>query len=225
MKAKLGVCPRNRGLKQGFTLIELMVVLTVLGVMMAFAVPNFREYKRNAALTDTVNTLVSSVYRTRTEAMKDGVSVILMPCNDGCTSTGTDWQKGWLIFADRNGNGAYNANTSDDPANSGYKDGPLILTQRGDVIPDYIAISVGNGGAVKFSGTGFPASIGGGAVGDLTITVNRTDRPDNNRYVRRIVINKSGRVRTCRPDRDSNCSAGTSAGGGGGTGGGGGSTT
>ncbi|MBQ6657370.1 MAG: GspH/FimT family pseudopilin [Ottowia sp.] len=204
---------------KGFTLIELMVVLTVLGVMMAFAVPNFREARRNAGLTDTVNTLVSSVYRTRTEAMKDGVPVVLMPCNDDCTSTGTDWQKGWVIFADRNGNGAYNANTSDDPANAGYNDGPLVFTQRGDVIPDYIAISVGNGGAVKFSGTGFPASIGGGSVGDLTITVSRTDRPNDNRYVRRIVLSKSGRVRTCRPDRDSNCSAGTSTGGGGGGGG------
>lgn len=210
MNTKLDVCPRNRGLKQGFTLIELMVVLTVLGVMMAFAVPNFREYKRNAALTDTANTLVSSVYRTRTEAMKDGVPVILMPCNDGCTSTGTDWQKGWVIFADRNRNDTYEAATD--------KDGPPIFVQQGDVIPDYVAISVGNGGAVKFSGTGFPARIGGGAVGDLTITVNRTDRPDNNRYVRRIVINKSGRVRTCRPD--SNCSAGSGSGGSGGGGGG-----
>ena len=41
-------------------------------------------------------------------------------------------------------------------------------------------------------------------------------KTDNNRYVRRVIINKSGRVKSCRPDRDSNCGAGTSTGGGGG---------
>lgn len=201
--------------QKGFTLIELMVVLTVLGVMMAFAVPNFKEYKRNAALTDTANTLVSSVYRARTEAMKDGVPVILTPCNDGCTSTGTDWQKGWLIFADRNGNGAYDANTSEDPANAGYKDGPLIFTQRSDVIPDYIAISVNGGGSVQFKGNGFPQATST-SNGNLTISVYRTDKGAQvpPRAVRGIVLSKSGRVRTCRPDRDSDCPTNTSGSGG-----------
>ena len=76
------VRPRNRG----FTLIELMMVLTVLGAMMAFAVPSFKDYQRNAALTNTANTLVSSVYRARSEAMKGGLPAILMPGN--ATSTG-----------------------------------------------------------------------------------------------------------------------------------------
>ena len=195
------VRPRNRGFAQGFTLIELMIVLTVLGAMMAFAVPNFKEYRRNSALTNAVNTFVSSIYRTRTEAMKGGVPAILAPCNDDCTSTGTDWSKGWAIFADRDGNDAYDAPTATEE-----KDGDLIFVQRGDEIPDYIAISVGSSGVVKFSGTGFPAGIG--TVGNLTVNVNRTDRQDDNRFVRRVKISKSGRVRTCRPDRDGveNCS-------------------
>lgn len=186
MNTTASVRPRNRG----FTLVELMMVLTVLGVMMAFAVPNFKEYRRNAALTDTANTFVSSVYRTRTEAMKDGVPVILKPCNDGCTSTGTDWQKGWVIFADRDGNDAYSEGDE------------IISVQQGDEIPDYIAISVNRDGFVKFKGTGFPGGAGTSGAGNLTITVNRTDKPDNNRYVRYVTLSASGRVRTCRPDRD-----------------------
>ena len=88
-----GVRPRNRG----FTLIELMVVLTVLAVMMVFAAPNFTEYKRNSALTNTANTLVSSVYRARSEAMKNGVTAILTPGNANGPS-GTDWTQGWVIY-------------------------------------------------------------------------------------------------------------------------------
>lgn len=215
-------CPRNRG----FTLIELMVVLTVLGAMMAFAVPSFKEYKRNAALTNTANMLVSSVYRTRSEAMKDGVSVIMLPGNASGPSGSADWTQGWVIYADRNGNDAYDA-----PTDTDTKDGDPIFVQPGDEIPpsDNVRISVNRDGFVRFNGAGFPK--GGGGNSNLTLTVCiKTDvtpvNPDasgNNcadvspRRIRRVIISTSGRVRTCRPDRDSNCGAGTSAGGGGGS--------
>lgn len=195
-----GVRPRNRG----FTLLELMTVLAVLGVMMAFAAPNFREYKRNAALTNTANTLVSGVYRTRSEAMKEGVPAIMIPGNEN--GTGTDWTQGWMIFIDRD--------LSDDYDRA--KDGAPVFVQSGDEIPsDYIAVeNSSTDGFVKFNGAGFPrkkASSGatpGGATGfgALTLTATRTDK-EGDRYIRRVIISGSGRVRTCRPDVDSNCSS------------------
>ena len=196
--------PSVRERHRGFTLLELMTVLAVLGVMVAFAAPNFREYKRNAALTNTANTLVSSVYRTRSEAMKEGVPAIMMPCNDDCTGTGTDWTQGWVIFLDRNLNDAYDAGDAGD--------GPFVFVQSGEEIPsDYITIENSNSdGFVKFNGAGFPRKKSSGTksaaagFGALTLTVKRTDK-EGDRYIRRIVLSGSGRVRTCRPDVDTKC--------------------
>lgn len=205
-----GVRPRNRG----FTLVELLMVLAVLGAMMAFAVPNFREYQRNAALTNAANTLVSAVYRVRSEAMKEGTNAILMPSNDDGTGTGTDWNKGWVIFIDRDLSNDYDQ----------AKDGDPVFVQPRDEIPDYINVeNSGTDGFVKFNGAGFPRDANNG-FGGLTLTVTRSDR-DGDRYTRRIIISGSGRVKSCRPDVDgtANCPAPAPASGGGGGSGGGGS--
>ena len=201
-----GVRPRNRGFTRGFTLVELMMVLTVLGAMMAFAVPNFREYQRNAALTNTANMLVSSVYRTRSEAMKAGVTVIMAP-GTASGPSGTDWTQGWVIFTDRNGNNTYEAPTATDS-----KDGPLIFVQPGDEIPDGLAVGHSNTqtGYVKFNGAGYPRDNTSG-FGGVTFTVKRCDK-EGDRYKRRIILSGSGRVKSCRPDVDgaNNCPASNS---------------
>lgn len=200
MNTTLGVRPRNKG----FTLLELMAVLMVLAAMTAFAAPNFREYRRNAALTNTANTLVSSVYRARSDAMKDGVPAILMP-GDANGPSGGDWTQGWIIFLDRDLDDDYG------PADE------IVFVQPGDEIPsDYLAIANSSSdGFVKFDGSGFPkkrASTGSGSTnagfGALTLSVTRTDKTGD-RYTRRVMISRSGRVRTCRPDVDgaSNCRA------------------
>ena len=199
--------------QQGFTLIELMVVLTVLGVMMAFAAPNFREYKRNSALNNTTNMLVSSIYRTRTEAMKEGAPAILEP------TSGNDWTGGWRIYIDRDLSDSYTG--GDD----------IVAEQSGDEIPsDYLTITNSSAdGFVKFNSAGFPrkkaAKPGKGGVaavinagagfGALTLTVKRTEEgKEGERYIRQVIVSSAGRVRSCRPDTDADCPVPGGGGGG-----------
>ena len=51
---------RNRPAVAGFTLIEMMIVITILAIIVALAYPAYMEQVRKARRADAVNTLMSS---------------------------------------------------------------------------------------------------------------------------------------------------------------------
>ncbi|HEU4781280.1 MAG TPA: GspH/FimT family pseudopilin [Steroidobacteraceae bacterium] len=87
---------------RGFTLIELMVALTVLGVLMAISVPTFRQFTRNNSITAVQNDLVTSFNLARSEALRRNrpVSVCASADNATCGAV-ADWNTGWIAFIDR----------------------------------------------------------------------------------------------------------------------------
>lgn len=88
-----------RGLR-GFTLIELVVTLTIGAILLLIATPNitrFIEVNRLAAVT---NEYVHDISLARSEAMKQGVGVGACPTNDGTQCTAGSWSDGWIVFAD-----------------------------------------------------------------------------------------------------------------------------
>lgn len=76
---------------EGFTLIELMVVIAVVAVVATIAAPSFRSYILLQQLKNTGYDMVSSLMRARSEAMTQNVSVNVTP-NDG-----VNWQSGWKV--------------------------------------------------------------------------------------------------------------------------------
>jgi type IV fimbrial biogenesis protein FimT len=95
---------RERGAAQngfGFTLVELVVTLTVLGILTGIAVPQFTDFLRNSRRAATINELVASLTLARSEAVRRGAQVVVCKAVDdtACLSgAGDTWQAGWLVF-------------------------------------------------------------------------------------------------------------------------------
>lgn len=105
-----GAAPRRGWARAslGFTAIELMVVVAIIAVLAALAAPSFTPLIERWRVRDAAETLTSSIYYARSEAIKRGGGIIIIknPNSGTCTTaTGlTDWGCGWHIFFDANGN-------------------------------------------------------------------------------------------------------------------------
>lgn len=91
----------------GFTMIELMVTLSVMAIILALAAPSFRDFIINNRLTAQINDLVADISLARSEAASRGVQVALCASADleFCSDSGDAWQTGRIVFIDTNSNG------------------------------------------------------------------------------------------------------------------------
>jgi len=99
----------------GFTLVELMVALTILGVLTAIATPTFKEYTRNTRVTTTQNNLVTALNLARSESLRRSRPVSVCASSDGLTCTTQDkWVSGWVAFTAAQPAGGGDFNSGDD---------------------------------------------------------------------------------------------------------------
>lgn len=95
----------------GFTIIELMVTISVAAILAAVAIPSMQDLIARNQITSANNELVAATMYARSEAVLRGVPVRV--CNSDTTtssssasitcSTGTSWASGWIVFVDANG--------------------------------------------------------------------------------------------------------------------------
>jgi prepilin peptidase dependent protein D len=70
-------------LQQGFSLIELMVVIGIIGILSGIGIPAYQSYTQKAALSDMLQTMVP--YKTASELCSIDLGE-LAPCNNGVSS-------------------------------------------------------------------------------------------------------------------------------------------
>ena len=81
-----------------------MLVVAVLGIALAFAVPNMNSFILNNRLASQLNMLASSLALARSEAIKRNEPVVVCASSDGAAcAADVDWNAGWLVFVDRAG--------------------------------------------------------------------------------------------------------------------------
>lgn len=92
----------------GFTLLEALVVMAVLGVMVSLAAPAMLALRQQHQLQAQAEGLLSSLVLARSEALRrqQRVSVCARASDSACDASGV-WQQGWLVFADANDNAQF----------------------------------------------------------------------------------------------------------------------
>ena len=94
----------------GFTLIELMVTLSVAIIVLSVGVPNYRGFVQDSLLVAQSNSFHSAIALTKSEAIKRSSRVTLCPSSNGTSCTGgTTWSNGWIVFINPNGNAVVDA--------------------------------------------------------------------------------------------------------------------
>ena len=100
--------------ERGFTLLELMISLSIAAILVTMAVPSFRNLMLNNALTAAGNDLLASLQTARGEALKRNQQVVLCltanvtATTPACSGAGAA-ANAWFVFQDTNANGAYDA--------------------------------------------------------------------------------------------------------------------
>jgi len=162
---------------RGFTLIELMTVISIIAILMLLAAPSFVTFKKNSELTSTINNLASSFNAARTEALRSGKVTTIVPQSSG-------WAGGWT------------ASRSDGTViDQEYVTAPTagISPDLTFVTPTSTTIGVLPTAGVQFSGDGYPQSVGTSASLSGALQLNNQIRQ------RQMQLAPTGQVKVCDP--------------------------
>jgi type IV fimbrial biogenesis protein FimT len=105
----VGYSAADRRRRSGFTLIELIMTITVAAILLAIGVPSFKYVTSANRASSEINALLGDMQFARGEAIKEGQTITICAAANGvppCLGT-TAWQTGWIVFSDVAGNGVF----------------------------------------------------------------------------------------------------------------------
>ena len=104
----------------GFTLLELMVVLSIIAILTMMAAPSLKQMIQSTTMSSVVNTFMADMRYARSESIRRGGGVVMCRsdkpeatkpvCNTDSGPGNDGWVSGWIIYIDFNNNGKINAN-------------------------------------------------------------------------------------------------------------------
>jgi type IV fimbrial biogenesis protein FimT len=166
----------------GFTLVELIVTVTIAGILLGIAIPSFIDTIKGNRLAASANDFLSALSLARSEAIKRGVQVSV----ESIGTVAGQWDSGWNVFVDINGNGVFNDNATAPLCEAGedclvrtYADLPTGYTFRvgaTSAFKDFIAYAPSGFSTVSPSTDAFKLCSNSGTK-QRTITIGATGRP------------------------------------------------
>jgi type IV fimbrial biogenesis protein FimT len=174
----------SRHHQQGFTVIELLMVIAIMAIVMTIAVPSYTTFVQNNRLTSQLNTFVTSVNLARSESVKRSVNVVMCKSADqaACTTNSTGWQQGWIVFADADSDNSLDSGETILRVSEGFDGGNTLVGESGSDVRNFIAYQ-SNGV------TTFPA-----AVGEVELVL--CDERADDSVAKAIAIAPTGRVQS-----------------------------
>lgn len=182
--------------RTGFTLVELLCVLTVAGILLAVAAPAFHTLRARSAQEAARDELLGALNLARHTAVMRQVDTSLCGRAPGtalrCGASADGWRHGWIAFTDPNAD--ENCTDTDGNAECDGDGGEILRVGRAATRPVTI-----RGNHFIRSDVGF-APAGYAPWNQGTFSICATGAPP--RY---IVIAPSGRIRTGAPGASPDC--------------------
>ncbi len=151
---------KRRSRQTGFTLIELMVTLAMMVIVLAIGIPAFKSLQQNSNRTARINELVAAIQLARSEAVKRGTSISIIP--------NTNWQNGWTVFTDPDKDRTLDS-------------GETVIRTAAVTSPNYTMTSAAYANGITFDSKGAPQATGSFQFSQngktRTIDINTTGRP------------------------------------------------
>jgi type IV fimbrial biogenesis protein FimT len=165
----------------GFSLAESLVIVGLLALVTAVAVPAYESATHSMRLSSITNAFVAHLQLTRSEAIKRNARVVTCKsASRAACAAGGGWEQGWIVFHDPNNNGALDAG---EPVIGSYSTLPTGYRLTGNgLVAAYLS----------FNGMGLTKSTSG-AFQAGTLTLCREGDPALRGH--EIVINILGRPR------------------------------
>jgi type IV fimbrial biogenesis protein FimT len=154
----------------GFTLLELMLVISIMGVLVTLAIPGFGYLSANTKVKSASTELYLAMIRARSEAVKRNRAVSI-------SADAAGWQAGWQIVVDGNNDGDY-VDTPDDDR---------IVSQQG-TLKGVTVTEAGGATSVVYRPTGRLPS--GAIVPQFQIL---SENPDHADLQRALTVDLTGR--------------------------------
>ena len=156
-----------QGHAPGFTLLELMVTVTILAVGAAIAVPSYSAMLKSNRTKSVASELLAALSQARSEAARRGQPVSICKSSDGCKCGGnsTQWESGWIVFVDKNPSSGPDGTRDNTCPYSGDNDSePLLLSRRN--LPDGITVRFNNPSpnSITYARTGIANKLGTFAI-------------------------------------------------------------
>lgn len=168
--------------QHGVTLIEVLLVLGIAAILLALAVPSFREFVIRNRLDSTAQDVMTSLQFARSEAMRRGEQVTLRLAG---AAESKNWGGGWTMFVDAD-------------RDSVLDDGEEVIRQGMVLTAPLTLISSSSFGTfVAFNRDGRLTNTGGG---HFVVCEGGVLTQGGQSRSRAVLVNGAGRVRMAARD-------------------------
>ncbi len=103
----MSVSPNSRS--SGFTLVEMLVAISIAAILLAVAVPSFQGLIKRNATENLQSRLASALTAARSEAASRNIVTTICSSDNGATCVADKWSSGWIVFIDIDTDGTWDS--------------------------------------------------------------------------------------------------------------------